>query len=141
MVERRWCPCSTQRPTRCLANSGHEPFGLVGLEVMAAGGVAFLGATGEDYGVSFLNSVVLDTDDPLEISIALMFFARTPSIVQRLRTDARETARNFIWQNVVVDNLLNRLQYVALRQLVMSPPQAELRTLSRTGEILQPLRS
>src|SRR5207248_3290606 len=30
-----------------LANSGHEPFGLVGLEVMGAGGLAFVGSTGE----------------------------------------------------------------------------------------------
>ncbi len=29
-----------------LANSGHEPFGLVGLEVMAAGGIAVTGPTG-----------------------------------------------------------------------------------------------
>ncbi|HEU5440947.1 MAG TPA: glycosyltransferase, partial [Ktedonobacterales bacterium] len=50
-----------------LANSGHEPFGLVGLEVMAAGGVAFVGSTGEDYAVSFENCVSLDTDDPDEI--------------------------------------------------------------------------
>ena len=49
-----------------LANSGHEPFGLVGLEVMAAGGVAFVGATGEDYAISFFNSVAMDTDDPLQ---------------------------------------------------------------------------
>lgn len=32
-----------------LANSGIEPFGLVGLEAMACGGLSFLGATGEDY--------------------------------------------------------------------------------------------
>jgi len=32
--------------TATLANSGHEPFGLVGLEAMASGGVAFVGATG-----------------------------------------------------------------------------------------------
>jgi glycosyltransferase involved in cell wall biosynthesis len=32
-----------------LANSHHEPFGLVGLETMAAGGVACIGYTGEDY--------------------------------------------------------------------------------------------
>ena len=31
--------------TAVLANSGHEPFGLVGLEAMAAGGVAVVGAT------------------------------------------------------------------------------------------------
>ncbi len=118
-----------------LANSGHEPFGLVGLEVMAAGGVAFLGATGEDYGVSFLNSVVLDTDDPLEINIAFDFLRTHPEVVQRLRTDARETARNYIWQNVVVDNLLNRLQYVALHQLVVSPPQASSARSAGPGEI------
>src|SRR5262249_11576034 len=43
-----------------LANSGHEPFGLVGLEAMAAGGVAFTGPTGEDYAVSSENAVALD---------------------------------------------------------------------------------
>jgi len=32
-----------------LANSSHEPFGLVGLEAMAAGGVSFVGETEEDY--------------------------------------------------------------------------------------------
>src|SRR4030095_2167340 len=32
-----------------LANSGHEPFGLVGLEAMAAAGVARTGISGEDY--------------------------------------------------------------------------------------------
>ena len=31
-----------------LQNSGREPFGLVGLEVMAAGGLVFTGATGEE---------------------------------------------------------------------------------------------
>jgi hypothetical protein len=33
------------------ANSGHEPFGLVGLETMAAGGVACTGCSGEDYAI------------------------------------------------------------------------------------------
>ena len=34
-----------------LANSEREPFGLVGLEVMASGGIAYVGRTGEDYAV------------------------------------------------------------------------------------------
>src|SRR5439155_1677636 len=46
-----------------LANSGHEPFGLVGLEVMAAGGIAVTGATGEVYAEAYRNSVVVETDD------------------------------------------------------------------------------
>jgi glycosyltransferase involved in cell wall biosynthesis len=105
-----------------LANSGHEPFGLVGLEVMGAGGIAFVGSTGEDYAVPFLNSVVLDTDDPSEINIALDFLRRHPEVVARMRSDGQETAQGFSWQNVIVDNLLGKLEYVCLRQLV-TPPQ------------------
>jgi glycosyltransferase involved in cell wall biosynthesis len=50
-----------------LANSGHEPFGLVGLEAMAAGGVAFTGSTGEDYAISRVNAIVLETAEAREI--------------------------------------------------------------------------
>ena len=108
-----------------LANSGHEPFGLVGLEVMAAGGVAFVGSTGEDYAVPFLNSVVLDTDDPVEISIGLEFLRTHPDVVKRLRSDAQETARSFSWKNVLLDTLLGKLEYAALRQLVNPPRISE----------------
>jgi len=104
-----------------LANSGHEPFGLVGLEVMAAAGIAFVGSTGEDYAVPFLNSVVLDSDDPAEINIALDFLRNHPKLVHRLREDAQETARSFTWENVILDNLLNKLRYVSLRQSVSLP--------------------
>ena len=76
-----------------LANSGHEPFGLVGLEVMAAGGVTFVGTTGEDYAVPFLNCIALDTDDPTEISIGLDFLRKHPDIVERMRRDARRPPR------------------------------------------------
>lgn len=108
-----------------LANSGHEPFGLVGLEVMAAGGIAFVGSTGEDYAVPFLNSVVLDTDDPAEINIALDFLRQHPEVCVRMRSDGQETARSFSWENVIVDNLIGKLEYVAMRQLVTPPQQSE----------------
>jgi glycosyltransferase involved in cell wall biosynthesis len=106
-----------------LANSGHEPFGLVGLEVMAAGGVAFVGTTGEDYAVPFLNCVAVDTDDPAEINIGLDFLRKHPDVVERMRRDAQETAESFSWANVVQDSLLGKLQYVAMRQVV-TPPAA-----------------
>ena len=48
-----------------LANSKHEPFGIVGLEAMAAGGIAYTGGTGEDYAIPFINSFVVETEDPL----------------------------------------------------------------------------
>src|SRR5258708_20146849 len=50
-----------------LANSGHEPFGLVGLEVMAAGGLAVTGSTGEDYAEAYRNPLVVQTTDPVEL--------------------------------------------------------------------------
>jgi glycosyltransferase involved in cell wall biosynthesis len=116
-----------------LANSGHEPFGLVGLEVMAAGGITFVGTTGEDYAVPFLNCVALDTDDPTEINIGLDFLRKHPDIVKRMRADAQETAKSFSWENVVADNLLGKLRYVALRQLVTPPGKSEASTALTGG--------
>lgn len=108
-----------------LANSGHEPFGLVGLEVMAAGGIAFVGTTGEDYAVPFLNCVAVDTDDPTEITIGLDFLRKHPDVVERMRRDAQETAESFSWANVVQDSLLGKLQYVAMRQVVTPPGHSQ----------------
>jgi len=99
-----------------LANSGHEPFGLVGLEVMAAGGLAFVGSTGEDYAVPYLNAVVLDSDDPTEICIALQYLRDHPDVAERMRREATATATSFSWATIIEDTLLGKLQYVAVRQ-------------------------
>ena len=99
-----------------LANSGHEPFGLVGLEVMAAGGLAFVGSTGEDYAVPYLNAVVLDSDDPAEICIALQYLRDHPDVAERMRREATTTATSFSWATIIEDTLLSKLQYVAVRQ-------------------------
>lgn len=92
-----------------LANSGHEPFGLVGLEAMAAGGVAFTGSTGEDYARHLLNSVVLDTADPREIEAYISYLAAHPDESQRIRSAGRATAGQFTWDRVVA-NLLRQLE-------------------------------
>ncbi len=93
-----------------LANSGHEPFGLVGLETMAAGGVACTGCSGEDYVVPGQNALVLETDDVREFM----------SLYQRLHSDSRErtamrragqsTARRYAWPEVVSRALLPRVE-------------------------------
>ena len=93
---------------------------------MAAGGVTFVGTTGEDYAVPFLNCIALDTDDPTEINIGLDFLRKHPDIVERMRAGAQETAESFSWKNVVEDNLLGKLRYVALRQLVTPPGKSEV---------------
>ena len=88
-----------------LANSGHEPFGLVGLEVMAAGGIVFTGSTGEDYAVSFENAVALETDDPDEIVGYLLHLQRYPEEREKIRAAGRRTAAEFTWSEAI-DNLM-----------------------------------
>jgi glycosyltransferase involved in cell wall biosynthesis len=106
-----------------LANSGREPFGLVGLEVMAAGGLAVTGATGEDYAEAYRNSLVLETDDPLEIVTELSVLKDRPRVAEHLRKRGRVTARDYVWEKVI-DQLLRRVDYAAERQAVKRPPAA-----------------
>jgi glycosyltransferase involved in cell wall biosynthesis len=61
-----------------LANSRHEPFGLVGLEAMAAGGVAVTGSTGEDYTIPLVNAIVLETTDPQEVEGYVLYLRDHP---------------------------------------------------------------
>jgi len=98
-----------------LANSGHEPFGLVGLEVMAAQGIAVTGSTGEDYAVSFENTIVTETDDPDEIVGYLLYLRRHPEEQERIRTAGRQTAEQFLWDQVI-ENLVGKLEFLARKQ-------------------------
>jgi glycosyltransferase involved in cell wall biosynthesis len=106
-----------------LANSGHEPFGLVGLEAMAAGGVALVGATGEEYARSYANAVVVETDEAAEIASALRGLVERPELARRLRTSAHADAREFVWP-LILDGFLERLRYVCEHQGVRMPASA-----------------
>jgi glycosyltransferase involved in cell wall biosynthesis len=93
-----------------LANSAHEPFGLVGLETMAAGGIACTGCSGEDYAVPGRNALVLETGDPREF---LSMFGRLrthPREAQALRRAGRRTARQFAWPKIVQQALAPRIE-------------------------------
>ena len=103
-----------------LANSGHEPFGLVGLEVMAAGGLAVTGSTGEDYAEAYRNAVVLETEDPIEIVTELAVLKERPRLVAEIRKRGRTTARDYVWEKVI-DQLLLRIDFAAARQAVTLP--------------------
>ncbi len=98
-----------------LANSGHEPFGLVALEVMAAQGIAVTGSTGEDYAVSFENAIVTETDDPDEIVGYLLYLRRHPEEQERIRCAGRRTAEEFLWDQVI-ENLVGKLEFLARKQ-------------------------
>lgn len=84
-----------------LANSGIEPFGLVGLEAMACGGLSFLGATGEDYARPGHDSISLQTASPRELVAALLRLREHPDVTKRLRHEARRTASNYTWDQVI----------------------------------------
>jgi glycosyltransferase involved in cell wall biosynthesis len=101
--------------TATLANSGHEPFGLVGLEAMASGGVAFVGSTGEEYAEAFRNAIVIETEDAVEIATYVRHLTEHPDTTRNLRIAAQRTARDFTWQRVI-DILMRRLEYVATSQ-------------------------
>jgi len=98
-----------------LANSGHEPFGLVALEVMAAQGIAVTGSTGEDYAISFENAIVTETDDPDEIVGYLLYLRRHPEEQERIRCAGRNTAQQFLWDQVI-ENLVSKLEFLSRKQ-------------------------
>ena len=98
-----------------LANSGHEPFGIVGLETMAVGGIAFTGCTGEDYAIPYVNAFVMDTEDPREIESCLLYLQDFPEEELRVRRRAKATARYFTW-DYSGKNLISKLEHQARLQ-------------------------
>jgi len=93
-----------------LANSSHEPFGLVGLETMAVGGIACTGCSGEDYVLAGQNALVLETADPREFISLYQRLRSDPVHEQRLREMGRLTARRFAWSEVIERVLLPRVE-------------------------------
>jgi glycosyltransferase involved in cell wall biosynthesis len=110
-------PAIAAASTAVLANSGHEPFGLVGLEAMAAGGVAIVGATGEEYARPYGNAIVVETADGTELASALSGLVERPELSRRLRRAARRDAADYAWPEII-DGFLERMRYVAARQQV-----------------------
>jgi glycosyltransferase involved in cell wall biosynthesis len=84
-----------------LANSDKEPFGLVGLETMACGGVAFVGSTGEDYATNGHDSFCLQSRDPWELVRYLERLMASPRRAAAMRKAARVTAERFHWHAVL----------------------------------------
>jgi glycosyltransferase involved in cell wall biosynthesis len=80
-----------------LANSGKEPFGLVGLEVMAAGGIAVCGATGEEYAEPFVNAIVCDTSDGRELATYLKALLANPAVGDEMRRAGADTVGRYTW--------------------------------------------
>jgi glycosyltransferase involved in cell wall biosynthesis len=108
-----------------LANSSHEPFGLVGLEAMAAGGVAVTGCSGEDYAVPGHNALVLETDDPREFIGLFSDLLRSPERVRALRRAGVDTARRYAWSRVIDRIVIPRVELD--HDPLLLPPRTDLR--------------
>lgn len=98
--------------TAVLANSGHEPFGLVGLEVMACSGVAITGSTGEEYIQNFRNGIALSSGDARELALYLSELATDPALCEKLREQGRASAKFYNWDGIVED-LLRKIEFTA----------------------------
>ena len=98
-----------------LANSSHEQFGLVGLETMAAGGLACTGCTGEDYARAGRNALVLETGEPAEFLRLFSRLRSAPGKEKAMRRQGRQTARRFSWPEIVGNVLLPRVAELAAR--------------------------
>jgi glycosyltransferase involved in cell wall biosynthesis len=96
-----------------LANSQHEPFGLVGLETMAAGGVACIGCTGEDYAMPGHNAMALETNDPQEFLDLFETLRVDPPLERALRRAGRVTAQHYTWSQIMHRILFPRLRLFA----------------------------
>jgi len=92
-----------------LANSAHEPFGLVGLETMAAGGVACTGCSGEDYAIAGRNALVLQTTDPEEFLTLFGPLRTSPGRESAIRKAARRSAKHYMWPDIIERNILPRI--------------------------------
>ncbi len=123
-----------------LANSGHEPFGLVALEVMAAKGIAVTGSTGEDYAISFENAIVTETDDPDEIVGYLLHLRRYTDEQERIRAAGHYTAQQFLWDQVI-ENLVSKLEFLARKQGIVleSPRPATTGAESANSDVQSPV--
>jgi glycosyltransferase involved in cell wall biosynthesis len=100
-LSRAQLQCLYRASDGVLANSGIEPFGLVGLEAMACGGISFLGATGEDYATPGHDAISLQTSRPGELVGHLLYLREHPELARRLRHQARRTAALFTWDKVI----------------------------------------
>lgn len=84
-----------------LANSQHEPFGLVGLEAMAVGGIAATGCSGEDYAMAGHNALVLRTGEPDEFVGLYSPLRGAPNDLSAMRRAGKTTAKLYAWPAVI----------------------------------------
>ena len=100
-----------------LANSKHEPFGLVGLEAMAAGGVAITGCTGETYSMDGTGAIALDSESVSELVHVIEFLINHPQRSQAIRQAGPKVAARYTWNNII-EILLEKISLAGEHQRI-----------------------
>jgi hypothetical protein len=108
-----------------IANSKHEPFGLVGLEGMAAGGVILTGPTGETYSADGVGAIALDTEQASELVLVIESLCDHPEKKQEIRQIAPFIAARYTWENVL-DILFEKIIIAGGQQEVNPIPPSVL---------------
>lgn len=99
------------------ANSTYEPFGIVGLEVMAKKGIAIVGKTGEDYAVNLKNSLRTDSESPEELEKIISKIMKDKQLNSDIREAGIQTAKSFTWDKAFsilrqnIDAIINAYNY------------------------------
>ena len=125
-----------------LANSAIEPFGLVGLEAMASGGLVLVGSTGEDYALSGHDSISLQTAGASEIVHHLQTYTAHRHLATRMRKAARSAAVRFTWSSVLDRALLPLLRELGVPSLdrsTVTPPRRREETRIAHVQPAQPV--
>lgn len=112
-----------------LANSKHEPFGLVGLEAMAAGGVVFTGPTGETYSSDGEGAIALDTEGAGELVLKVEILREHSEKALAIRQAAPNVAARYTWENVV-EILFEKIPLAACHQDTQPLPPTSLDLLT-----------
>lgn len=108
-----------------LANSKHEPFGLVGLEAMAAGGVVLTGPTGETYSSDGEGAIALDTEAAGELVLKIQLLCHHFEKAQAIRRAAPDVAARYTWDNVT-EVLFEKIAFAACHQDIQPLPLTSL---------------
>jgi glycosyltransferase involved in cell wall biosynthesis len=96
-----------------LANSRHEPFGLVGLETMAVAGIACTGTTGEDYARAGENALRVRSEDPDEFIDQFERLRAHAGLRDAMRRAGRRTADQYSWKRVIEAQLMPQIAQLA----------------------------
>ena len=103
-----------------LASSGHDPFGLAGMEAIAAGAVVFTSRSAEGHAEHMGNAIVLNNYNAEEIQFYASHLRMHPEKREKIRASARQTAEQWTWQEVA-RRLLGKLEYQAQAQGIDLP--------------------